>query len=166
MSCKDGAFRDDQTARGKAADERSGTGFSLSGREGTRGAAVAGQVRNEDAQALFGEGAAKVVHDDVVGRKAVEQNNGTEFSCGRKVLAFDGEHLHAARGGVYDVAFFGVAAGGEIDEAAAQKKAENASKRFVRRTNGLQQERSSEDRRSCRDPSVTCQRKPLALRLG
>ena len=144
MTRENGAVRNDHAAGRESANERRGAGFSLGGREGSRGAAVAGKVGDVHAEALFGEGAADVLHDDVVGGDAVEENHRAEFGGGGKIFTFDSENLHAAGGGVDDIAFFGVATAGEIDESAADEQTEDASERFVSLRNRFQRESSPE----------------------
>jgi len=116
----------------------------LLGQEWSGRASVAGKVGNENAQTLLGEGASKVIHDDVVGGDAVEEHDGAKFGGGRKVFAFDGENLHAAGGGVDDVAFFGVTAPGKVEEAATHDKTKNACESFIPLASGVQRERSPE----------------------
>ena len=99
---------------------------------------MTGKIGDVDAKALFSEGAAEELHDDAVGRNAMEQDDGANFSGGRKIFAFDGQDLHAASGGIHDVALFGVAAAGNVDQSATEKKTENACKSFMRRMSGLQ----------------------------
>jgi len=76
VACENGARRIDHAAGGESPDERSGAGFGLLGKEGAGRMAVAGEIGDEDAQALFGEGASHVLHDDVVGGNAVKQDDG------------------------------------------------------------------------------------------
>src|SRR3974390_1532912 len=103
---------------------------------------MAGKIGNEDAQALFGKGARDVAHDDVVGRNAVEENDGADFRVRGQIFAFDRENLHAAGGGVNDVALLGVAAGGKIDEAATHNETENADERAIAPAGGGKRKRS------------------------
>jgi len=142
VSGEDGARGIDHAASGEPPDERSGAGLGLRGEEGARGAAMAGKVRYEDTQALLGKGAGDVIHDDVVGGNTVEEDDGAEIGVGGQVFAFNGEHLHAAGGGVNDVAFFGIAARGEIDEAAADDETKNTDKSESALTSVSQRKRS------------------------
>lgn len=144
MPGEDGAVGNDHAASSEPANEGGGAGFGLRGREWAGGAAMAREIGNVNAEALFGEGAADVLHDDVVGGDAVEEDDRAEFGGGGEILALDGEDLHAAGGRVDDVAFFGVAAAGEVDECAAGEETENTSESFVPLRNRFQRESSPE----------------------
>jgi len=125
---KNGPIRDNQAACRKPPNERGRAGFSLGGSEGARGVSVASQIGDIHAEALFSESAAEVLHDDAVCGEAMEENDGAQFGGGGQISAFEGNDLHAARGGVDDVAFFGIAAGGKENNGAAEQEAENPGK--------------------------------------
>jgi len=103
---------------------------------------VAEKIRNVHAQTLLGETSAEVLHDDVVRGDAVKEDDRSEFGGGGKILAFDGQDLHAAGGGVNDVAFFGVAPAGHEHERATDEKTKNAGESFVDLRNRFQRTRS------------------------
>lgn len=108
----DGAVGKNHAAGGETAEERRGTGFGLYRGEGTGGMAVTGEIRDEDAKAEFGETAREVLHDEVIGGNAVEEDDGVDVAGLRKVRTLHREYVHAAGGGVDDVALLGVTARG------------------------------------------------------
>lgn len=143
VACEDGAVGINHATSGESANERTGTAFGLSGRKWAGRTTVAGKIGDVDAETLFGKGPPQILHDNAVGRDSVKENDGAEFRGGRKIFALDGEDLHAAGGGVDDIAFFGITARRVENEAAAKEKKENTSESFIPLNGRPQRVRSS-----------------------
>ena len=127
VASKNGAFRENHAASSETTDQRGPARFGLFGGERTGGMAVAGQVWKVNAQAQFGETASEVLHEEVVRRNAMNEDDVAYFGGGRQVGALNGEDIHAAGGSIDDVALFGVTPRGIEGEDSAQKEEDNSS---------------------------------------
>jgi len=82
---------------------------------------MAGKIRNIDAQAQFREGASQVLHDDLIGGNSVQEHNRSGVWARQKVRTAHHQKIHAACGGVDNVAVFGIPAGGIKPQQPADK---------------------------------------------
>ena len=87
---------------------------------------MAGKIGDVDGEALHGEAARQIGHDDFVGGEAVKENDGAVLRIFGQPGFLDDVHGEGAGAGVHQVVAHGKAARGIQSEGRAEKEKHNA----------------------------------------
>jgi len=122
---KDGVIWKEQPASGEATREGTRARLGLVGRKGAVGAAVAGEIRDVDGQALHGKAARQIGHDDLVGGEAMKENDSAALGIFGNAGLLDDVHGEWAGAGVHQVVANREAARGIEGESRADEDEKN-----------------------------------------